>query len=129
MNDDWSLAMFLNFPTVGSGAKAHRPCLRTPPRQDEAIDMYDDPAVNAEEKELMNDIRTALQMHRMPPVLLGSGSSKLVHKFSATLHSIFLETGSISSLQRFCAELCTTTTDLGVEFNLANFKNKFWCLS
>ncbi len=59
-----------------------------------------------------------LTWHRPPPVVLGSGRTSLVDKFCATVHALWLETGSGQALSSFCRSVASITTDLGVEFSL-----------
>ncbi len=58
--------------------------------------------------------------HRPPPVVLGSGRTTLIDKFCATMHALWLETGSAQLLREYCSSVATLTTDLGVEFGLVD---------
>jgi hypothetical protein len=87
-------------------------------RDDDAVGISNDEAVIVAENELMAKLRDSLVLHRMPPVVLGSGRGQTIHKFCAIMHSFFLETGTAARLQRFCGEVHTVTSDLGVEFSL-----------
>ena len=75
-----------------------------------------------EEIKLMNELRKKLEVHRPPPALLGSGRTRLPDKFVTTLHSLALETSSASALARFCNEIVTITTDMGVGYSLAKVR-------
>lgn len=70
----------------------------------------------------MRRLAGGLHMHRLPPVVLGSGKTSLVHKFCATMHAFFLETGTKLLLQRMTEEIVSMTTDLGVEFGMSRIQ-------
>ena len=44
------------------------------------------------ELRLMEEVTSAIEVHRLPPVLLGSGRTKLPDKFCTIIHSLALET-------------------------------------
>ncbi len=70
----------------------------------------------------MARLGVGLKVHRLPPVLLGSGRTKAVHKFCAVSHAIFLETGTQGTLSKYLSEVISTTSDLGTEFILADMQ-------
>ena len=72
------------------------------------------------ETQFMDLLSEHLRYHRPPPVVLASGRSTLVDKFCATMHALWLETGSARSLHTFCRSVASLTTDLGVEFGLSD---------
>ena len=71
------------------------------------------------ERELMAELSGYLEVHRPPPVLLGSGRTKLPDKFCATMHALALEAPSPEGLSQLCAEVVSTTTDMGIEFSIS----------
>jgi hypothetical protein len=91
-------------------------------RHDPGIGASDDPAIVAEEQELMERLRVGLKLHRLPPVLLGSGRTKAIHKFCAVAHAVYLETGTSSTLYQYLSEVLSTTSDMGTEFILAEMQ-------
>lgn len=66
----------------------------------------------------MSELASALKLHRLPPVLLGSGRTSLMHKLAAAMHACFLESGTKLTLQRMASDIVSLTSDLGVEFGL-----------
>ena len=70
------------------------------------------------EEHLMAQLAAALQVHRPPPVLLGSGRTSLFDKFGAVVHALFLESGCPASLHKMSRQFVSFTTDFGVEFGL-----------
>ena len=71
------------------------------------------------ERALMAELSGYLQVHRPPPVLLGSGRTKLSDKFCATMHALALESPGPEGLSQLCKEMVSTTTDMGTEFSLS----------
>ena len=70
------------------------------------------------EKRLMDELRQYLEMHRLPPVLLGSGRTTLPDKFCTLMHALAWEVDGPHALRQFCCEVVATTTDLGLEFGV-----------
>ena len=70
------------------------------------------------EQQLHAQICAGLEVHLLPAVVLGSGHSSLFHKFHATVHAFWLETGSPLALQEYCKSIFAFTTDQGVEYNI-----------
>ena len=68
----------------------------------------------------MDSLSSAIALHRLCPMVLGSGKTQLVHKMCAVAQAVFLETGSVSSLQTYLGHIWTVTTDLGTEFGLSS---------
>lgn len=77
-----------------------------------------DTATLSEDKSLMEHISRHIRLHRPPPVRLASGRTKLVDKFFVTVYALFLETGTVPSLQALMSSMLVLTSDLGVEFSL-----------
>ena len=71
---------------------------------------------------VMQELSSMLDVHRPPPVMLGSGRTTLPDKYAAVCHALYLETGSGPNLQRFMGEMLACTSDMGVEFNIAKCK-------
>lgn len=72
------------------------------------------------EEDAMASLQSLIQVHRMPPIILGSGRTSLADKFVATVHAIWLESGSASAAIQWCGEVSTITSDLGAESGLAS---------
>ena len=73
----------------------------------------------AAEVTMMDLLRSFFEMHRPPPVAMGSGNTTVACKFIAVLHALFLDVGpSLGYLcfQAFVHEIKVSTTDHGVEF-------------
>jgi hypothetical protein len=70
----------------------------------------------------MNALSEHLSYHRPPPVVLGSGRTALIDKFCATMHALWLDAGTAADLSKMCSSIVTITTDLGVEFGLADVR-------
>ena len=70
------------------------------------------------QESLQSQLKTILVVERPPPVTLGSGKTALPDKFAATVHALYLETGSAEALVRFSSEVVACTSDLGTEFNI-----------
>ena len=68
--------------------------------------------------ELQSNIRQLLVLERPPPVVLGSGRTSLPNKLAATMHALYLETGSARDLGTLTSEITSCTSDLGTEFNI-----------
>ena len=56
------------------------------------------------------------------PIALARGSSGLVDKVCAMLHSLFLETGSMESMKSILWQSVSATSDMGTEFSAAEFR-------
>ena len=50
--------------------------------------------------------------------MLGSGLTSLPDKLAATMHALYLETGSARDLGALTSEITSCTSDLGTEFNI-----------
>ena len=75
----------------------------------------------AAEVTMMDLLRSFFEMHRPPPVAMGSGNTIVACKFIAVLHALFLDVGaSLGYLcfQAFIHEIKVSTTDHGVEFTV-----------
>ena len=75
----------------------------------------------AAEVTMMDLLRSFFEMHRPPPVAMGSGNTTVACKFIAVLHALFLDVGaSVGYLcfQAFMHEIKVSTTDHGVEFTV-----------
>ena len=72
----------------------------------------------SEQQRLQSEIQQLLVIERPPPVVLGSGRTSLPDKFAATMHALFLETGSAKDLLALTSEIVTCTSDLGTVFNI-----------
>ena len=72
------------------------------------------------EQDLMSELAGCFEMRRPPPVLLGSGRTRLPDKFVTCMHSLSLECSSPHALSSLCREVATTTTDLGVEYGMSS---------
>lgn len=66
----------------------------------------------------MEHISQHLHLHRPPPVRLASGRTKLVDQFFVIVYTLFLEIGTVPSLQALMSNMLVLTPDLGVEFSL-----------
>ena len=64
----------------------------------------------------INNITAGIIVHAMPVAVIGSARGSLRHKFHAVMHSMFLESACAGDLSAMSAEICTFTTDQGVEF-------------
>ena len=63
-------------------------------------------------------LSAGLPTHLLPAVVLGSGHATLYHKFHATMHAFWIETGSSLALEKYAASIFAFTSDQGVEFSL-----------
>ena len=81
----------------------------------------DDEFISSQEQ-LQRQIQELLVMERPPPVVLGSGRTSLPDKFAATMHALFLETGSSKDLRTLTSEVVSSTSDLGTEFNIVRVR-------
>ena len=62
-----------------------------------------------------------VEQRRLPMVVIGSGSFKLVDKTAALLHQLFLEFGpTAASVRRACESVRQAMSDMGTEFGIAN---------
>ena len=71
---------------------------------------------------MMDELRSLFRVHKPPPAVLGSGRCTVSHKFTALLHSLFLEVGQAEGckvFQHFVNEFCIQTTDFGAEYGIA----------
>eukprot|EP00974_Lingulodinium_polyedra_P120039 11173472-Lingulodinium_polyedra.AAC.1 len=55
-------------------------------------------------------------------MVIASGYANLVHKVSASLQGTALERPFRARLQAFCSSITAVTTDMGVEFGMAEFQ-------
>ena len=78
----------------------------------------------AEERDIMERIRSMMRNLTPPPVLLGigKGRSTLPLKFQAVIHSMFLVTGAGKELERFSRSIETWVSDLGTESGFAKVR-------
>eukprot|EP00959_Pyramimonas_sp_CCMP1952_P440543 9223486-Pyramimonas_sp.AAC.2 len=61
-----------------------------------------------------------MQIHKQIPIALGSKASGLEHKTHAILHALMMETVGMDHLQREADTIASFTTDMGVEFGIAD---------
>eukprot|EP00971_Amphidinium_carterae_P352692 6492704-Amphidinium_carterae.2 len=78
----------------------------------------ENPDVLAEDMRLLESLSAQLHWHHLPVIALNTGRSTLSDKFASILHGIYLETGTVASLQDYTSSMCVMTSDLGTEFML-----------
>ena len=70
--------------------------------------------------ELFRKLADGIHWHSQPCSVLGQGATSGQHKLAAWAFSCFLETGD--SLEAFCDNIVSWTTDMGTELMFADFK-------
>jgi hypothetical protein len=88
-------------------------------------DMWSDPFPEAEfmddwmhnqDLAFITELSAGIDVHAMPVVVIGSARGSLRHKFHSVMHALFLESACTADLEHMSAEICSFTTDQGVEF-------------
>ena len=85
---------------------------------------HNQPARAAEAERIVEKSKFVTQhitAHSFLPVAIGLRASALPNKVAALFHALFLETGSIDGIKRFCESLVSVTSDLGTESGLCDF--------
>ena len=72
-------------------------------------------------KQKANFVSRQISAHTFLPVALGLRSSGMANKVAALFHALFLETGSLQGIERFCESVVSVTTDMGVESGVCDF--------
>ena len=67
-------------------------------------------------------LAAGMNLDLLPAVVLGTGHSTLFHKFHCTMRAMWLQTGTVQSLQAYTASIFAFCTDQGTERNLHKVK-------
>ena len=71
-----------------------------------------------EETELHALLQTGIDVQQLPAVVVGSGHATLYHKLHATMHAMWLHTGSALRLETYTRSIFAIISDQGTEFSL-----------
>ena len=92
-------------------------------KQDGGLDMQllqnETASQHAEEQDMFRFAEEVLCPHICPAVLLGFGATSLAHKYHTLAHAFRLEQFNAESLQAYCKEFVSVTSDFGVEHMLS----------